>query len=182
MTSAGFIRRETASDVDAIRHVHNLAFGSNADTLSCEVRLVDDLRTGTSWIPALSIVAEVTGLVVGHALRPAATSSPPAPPQPNPHSVSRPSAYSPTSSTSASAPNSSMPCSAPPRPSTKNWCASSATRPTTTGSDSYSPPASASSHPDPTWTPHFQALHLTPHPWVTTPATFRYDPAFDRQP
>lgn len=57
------VRREAPADVDAIREVHDAAFGG-----TWESRLVDTLRGTTSWIPALSLVAEVGGAVVGHVL------------------------------------------------------------------------------------------------------------------
>lgn len=182
MTSAVFIRRETANDVDAIRHVHNLAFGSNANTLSWEARLVDDLRAGTSWIPALSIVAEVTGLVVGHALATRGHLEPAGPTTAEPALGLAPVGVLPDFQHlgigtkllhallgAAQALDEELVC--------------------LLGNPAYYHRFGfvlASSlgigPPDPTWTPHFQALHLTPHPWATTPATFRYDPAFDRQP
>ncbi len=62
------IRRESTLDHDAIRRVHILAFGGDEHRLTWEARLVDDLREGPSWIPALSLVAEVDGEVVGHVL------------------------------------------------------------------------------------------------------------------
>jgi putative acetyltransferase len=68
MASTILIRRERPDDIDAIRRVHNAAFGTDADTVTVESRLVDDLRSGPSWIPALSLVAEVDGAVVGHVL------------------------------------------------------------------------------------------------------------------
>jgi putative acetyltransferase len=55
------IRSETAADHAAIRHVHRLAFGQDA-----EARLVDALRDG-GYI-RLSLVAEREGQVVAHIL------------------------------------------------------------------------------------------------------------------
>jgi putative acetyltransferase len=55
------IRPETAADHEAIRHVHRLAFGQDA-----EARLVDALRDG--GYVRTSLVAEKDGQVVGHIL------------------------------------------------------------------------------------------------------------------
>lgn len=55
------IRPETAADVEAIRDVNRLAFGQDD-----EARLVDALRGG--GFVRLSLVAEESGLVVGHIL------------------------------------------------------------------------------------------------------------------
>ena len=55
------IRPETAADLDAIRHVHCLAFGQDE-----EARLVDALREG--GFVRLSLIAEPAGQVVGHIL------------------------------------------------------------------------------------------------------------------
>jgi putative acetyltransferase len=66
MTATALVRRERPDDADAIRRVHNAAFGTDVDTSTAEARLVDDLRSGEGWIPALSLVAEVDGAVVGH--------------------------------------------------------------------------------------------------------------------
>ena len=62
------VRRETASDLEAIDAVHGAAFEPPADGGEpVEVRLVRDLRHDTGWVPALSLVAEeATGAVVGH--------------------------------------------------------------------------------------------------------------------
>jgi putative acetyltransferase len=56
------IRRETPTDIDAIRAVIDRAFAPK----TMESRLVDELRADPGWIPALSMVAEVDGAVVGH--------------------------------------------------------------------------------------------------------------------
>jgi putative acetyltransferase len=55
------IRLETSADLDAIRHVHRLAFGQDA-----EARLVDALRDG--GYVRLSLVAGQEGQVIGHIL------------------------------------------------------------------------------------------------------------------
>ncbi|MEU5695168.1 N-acetyltransferase [Actinosynnema sp. NPDC020468] len=57
------IRRETTADVDVIRAVTEAAFAARPGG---EAGLVDALRTDPGWIPALSLVAEVDGEVVGH--------------------------------------------------------------------------------------------------------------------
>ncbi|GAB2984326.1 GNAT family N-acetyltransferase [Saccharothrix stipae] len=57
------IRRETAADVQAIHDVTEAAFAARPGG---EVRLVGELRADAGWIPALSLVAEVGGAVVGH--------------------------------------------------------------------------------------------------------------------
>ena len=62
------VRREASHDISGIRRAHNLAFGGDTAVLTWEARLVEDLRGGPSWIPALSIVAEVDGTIVGHVL------------------------------------------------------------------------------------------------------------------
>ena len=55
------IRRETAADVELIRAVHRAAFPEPV-----EAGLVDELRADEGWLPALSLVAEANGAVVGH--------------------------------------------------------------------------------------------------------------------
>jgi putative acetyltransferase len=55
------IRRETTADVDAIRAVHAAAFETEL-----EANLVTALRASDAWLPALSLVAEAGGAVVGH--------------------------------------------------------------------------------------------------------------------
>ncbi|MEU4441872.1 N-acetyltransferase [Actinosynnema sp. NPDC050801] len=57
------IRRETAADVQAIHDVTEAAFAARPGG---EARLVGELRADAGWIPALSLVAEVGGAVVGH--------------------------------------------------------------------------------------------------------------------
>ena len=60
------IRRETAADVAEIRAVVTAAF---AEPDAPEARLVDALRAGPAWLPALSLVAVAAGgAVVGHVL------------------------------------------------------------------------------------------------------------------
>ena len=57
------IRPETSSDLAAIKDVCDQAFGRNGEGL-----LVDSLRALEEFEPALSLVAEVGGKVVGHVL------------------------------------------------------------------------------------------------------------------
>lgn len=57
------IRRETAADIRAIHDVTEAAFAARPGG---EAGLVDALRADPGWIPALSLVAEVDGVVVGH--------------------------------------------------------------------------------------------------------------------
>jgi putative acetyltransferase len=65
------VRRETAEDVGPIRAVVAAAFArpGEADATPPEVALVDQLRAGDAWLPALSLVATgPAGEVVGHVL------------------------------------------------------------------------------------------------------------------
>ena len=55
------IRPEAGGDIDAIRHVNELAFGQKA-----EAELVDNLRK--SGIPLISLVAEADEKLIGHIL------------------------------------------------------------------------------------------------------------------
>lgn len=57
------IRTEMESDKPAVYAVNKNAFGQDA-----EARLVDLLREGNTFIPDLSIVAELDGEIVGHIL------------------------------------------------------------------------------------------------------------------
>lgn len=65
------IRRETAGDIAAVRAVTAAAFarpGQPGQTPS-EATLVDELRTGPAWLPALSLIAaDPSGTVIGHVL------------------------------------------------------------------------------------------------------------------
>lgn len=65
-TGGMLIRRETASDTPAIRAVHEAAFARPESSRPAEAGLVDRLRADDSWLPPLSLVAEVSGSVVGH--------------------------------------------------------------------------------------------------------------------
>ena len=69
------IRREHPDDVDAIRTVTTSAFDGMQYSSGSEARLVDALRSDRGWIPALSLVAEVDGAVVGHVVCTRATIS-----------------------------------------------------------------------------------------------------------
>ena len=57
------VRPETAEDIRAIDVVHISAFGGEA-----EARLVSALRESTTYNRELSLVAELGGRIVGHAL------------------------------------------------------------------------------------------------------------------
>jgi putative acetyltransferase len=57
------IRPETPEDVPAVFAVNRDAFGTEV-----EARLVDTLRSSPGFIPALSMVAEHDGQIVGHIL------------------------------------------------------------------------------------------------------------------
>jgi putative acetyltransferase len=61
------VRREVSADEHAIRRVHTEAFSPHyPDGQAVESGLVDALRACDAWIPALSLVAELDGDVVGH--------------------------------------------------------------------------------------------------------------------
>lgn len=57
------IRSETARDFDHICTVHDEAFGQDD-----EGKLVNRIRKGPNFIPELSIVVELEGLIIGHCL------------------------------------------------------------------------------------------------------------------
>ncbi|MBW4563168.1 MAG: N-acetyltransferase [Mojavia pulchra JT2-VF2] len=57
------IRSETISDYPAITEVNILAFGQDN-----EAKLIEEIRHSDRYIPELSLVAEVEGLVVAHIL------------------------------------------------------------------------------------------------------------------
>jgi putative acetyltransferase len=61
------LRRENQGDAAAIRAVHTSAF-SGTGSPPVEAGLVDSLRAGGAWLPALSLVALHGGEVVGHVL------------------------------------------------------------------------------------------------------------------
>lgn len=56
------VRRERPGDEAAIADVHRAAFAPSTG----EITLVELLRAGAGWIPALSLVAEVGGRIAGH--------------------------------------------------------------------------------------------------------------------
>ncbi|MFL6074040.1 MAG: GNAT family N-acetyltransferase [Mycobacteriales bacterium] len=63
------IRREAPADVAAVRDLTTVAFrrpGSPPDAVPVETPLLDALRACDQWIPALSLVADEAGAVVGH--------------------------------------------------------------------------------------------------------------------
>lgn len=65
------VRRERPADHDAVRAVHTAAFGgpgTAADSDVVEARLTDQLRADAGFLPHLSLVAVVDGVVVGHVL------------------------------------------------------------------------------------------------------------------
>jgi putative acetyltransferase len=66
------VRRELPEDVEAVRAVVAAAFADQARpdaaaaSVPVEVTLVDELRATDEWLPALSLVADVDGEVVGY--------------------------------------------------------------------------------------------------------------------
>ena len=65
------IRRETDRDTDVIRAVTTAAFarGRPPGQLPPEAGLIDELRAGPAWLPALSLVAVTpAGEIAGHVL------------------------------------------------------------------------------------------------------------------
>jgi putative acetyltransferase len=60
------IRRERPGDTAAARAVQVAAFPAVDGGEPVEAGLLDELRQDEGWIPALSLVAEVDGEVVGH--------------------------------------------------------------------------------------------------------------------
>ena len=65
------IRRETERDIDVIRAITTAAFaaGRPPGQTVPEARLIDELRAGPAWLPALSLVAvSPAGEVIGHVL------------------------------------------------------------------------------------------------------------------
>ena len=57
------IRPEQPDDIDAIAELHRAAFSGRA-----EAELVDAVRRSAFFVPALSLVADLNGQVVGHVL------------------------------------------------------------------------------------------------------------------
>jgi putative acetyltransferase len=65
------IRRETERDADIIRAITTAAFAQSRPPSQVvpEARLIDELRAGPAWLPALSLVAVTpAGEVIGHVL------------------------------------------------------------------------------------------------------------------
>ncbi|MPQ99890.1 GNAT family N-acetyltransferase [Modestobacter sp. I12A-02628] len=63
------VRRERPGDHDAVRAVHEAAFGGPAGTgATVESLLTDRLREDVGFLPHLSLVAEQPGRVVGHVI------------------------------------------------------------------------------------------------------------------
>jgi len=65
------IRRETERDADVIRAITTAAFalGQPPGQIPNEARLIDELRAGPAWLPALSLVAVTpSGETIGHVL------------------------------------------------------------------------------------------------------------------
>jgi putative acetyltransferase len=61
------VRRELPGDAPAVADVHAEAFAPMyPDSAPVEPGLVDALRASDAWLPALSLVAEIDGAVVGH--------------------------------------------------------------------------------------------------------------------
>lgn len=57
------VRRSTDDDWPAILDVHRRAFGGEV-----EPRMADAVRRSDGWVPELSLVAELDGVVAGHVL------------------------------------------------------------------------------------------------------------------
>jgi putative acetyltransferase len=66
MLSRVLIRREVPSDGPAVHQVHAAAFSKRDRPGKGEAELADELRAAGDAIPALSLVAEFEGAVVGH--------------------------------------------------------------------------------------------------------------------
>jgi putative acetyltransferase len=61
------IRRETPTDVPAVRDVTTAAFDRTDSPVPIEVPLLEELRACEGWLPPLSLVAQsAEGSVVGH--------------------------------------------------------------------------------------------------------------------
>jgi putative acetyltransferase len=72
------IRRETARDTDVIRAITTAAFAPRRPPgqIPPEAALIDELRAGPAWLPALSLVAATpAGEVIGHVLGTRGTSA-----------------------------------------------------------------------------------------------------------
>jgi putative acetyltransferase len=64
------VRREHASDHQAVDRVHRAAFADSpgSDGGRVEAGLTERLRDGSWWLPRLSLVAELDGAVIGHVI------------------------------------------------------------------------------------------------------------------
>lgn len=62
------IRSETPADIDAIRNVVRACFAAPGQDGSPEARLVDAIRAAPGFDPALSLVADLDGEIIGHLL------------------------------------------------------------------------------------------------------------------
>lgn len=63
------IRREATADLETVRRLTGAAFQKSEGSQPIEVALLDKLRVGPWWLPALSMVAvDGTGRIVGHAI------------------------------------------------------------------------------------------------------------------
>ncbi|MFG3341181.1 GNAT family N-acetyltransferase [Glycomyces sp. NPDC048151] len=62
------IRRETEGDAPLIHAIHDAAFKGLVYSSGTEAAIVDALRGSEDWVPELSLVAEVDGVPVGHAV------------------------------------------------------------------------------------------------------------------
>lgn len=62
------IRREIEGDAPLIHALHDAAFATVAYASGTEAAIVDALRESEDWVPQLSLVAEIDGKPVGHAV------------------------------------------------------------------------------------------------------------------
>lgn len=62
------IRREIEGDAPLIHALHDAAFAGRPYSSGTEAAIVDALRGSEDWVPQLSLVAEVEGKPVGHAV------------------------------------------------------------------------------------------------------------------
>lgn len=62
------IRRETEGDAPLIHALHDAAFAGLVYSSGTEAAIVDALRESEDWVSELSLVAEIDGKPVGHAV------------------------------------------------------------------------------------------------------------------
>ncbi|MEV3937499.1 N-acetyltransferase [Glycomyces sp. NPDC049804] len=62
------IRREIEGDAPLVHALHDAAFATVAYASGTEAAIVDALRESEDWVPQLSLVAEIDGVPVGHAV------------------------------------------------------------------------------------------------------------------